>query len=252
MSSNLENTLTLRSYRTFRSSLGLIVVGVFLLTTAGRTMRIMCSRTDNQCRVVQERVLQSNDQEIVIPLEEVQAARVIRQQHENNALHRTVLETDDGSINLSGYSSMWRSTHDRAARQINQFLDNPERQSLDRRFGWLQPYFFSSPILLGLVLPFLVRPVIEAMVDPLHRTLKLRRRRWWQEAGIDTSIPLDEIQDVDVHVYVDDMGKRRRTKYITIIVLKSGETVRLFQLSKKGAFNHAEQLKQHLGGFLTQ
>ncbi|TVQ15992.1 MAG: hypothetical protein EA367_21230 [Leptolyngbya sp. DLM2.Bin15] len=208
--------------------------------------RFVCDRTDDQCKIVQERLLQQ-DTKHVLPINRIQSAQVARRQSDNNALYQAVLETDDGTISLSRASSSWRYPHARAVNQINQFLEDAEQQQLQWRFGQFGLFLFSLPLLVGLALPVLSRPVIDLTIDPLHRDLKLQRRRWWQASGKEARIPLDQIDDVDVNLYRNSMKRKRSTTYTTVIRLKSGEHVPLFQISKSKAFRHAAQLKAYLG-----
>ena len=224
----------------------MVLIGGALLRMGGSMTRFACDRTDDQCKIVRERFLQQDDKQ-VLPLNHIQSAQVARRQSDNNALYQAVLETDDGTISLSRASSSWRYPHARAVNQINRFLEDAEQQRLQWRFGQFGLFLFSLPLLVGLALPVLSRPVIEITVDPLHRDLKLQRRRWWQDSGNETHIPLEQIDDVDVNVYRDSMNRKRSTTYTTVIRLKSGEHVPLFQLSKSRAARHAEQLKAYLG-----
>ena len=206
---------------------GLVFTLVGLMAIAGpeQMMTFTCDRlTPNQgsCQLVHSSLLFSN--EIAIPLENLQQATIEANLSSANQSYRIALVTESGQIPLMNDSSSNLEEQQLRVNKVNEFLQNPERQSLsikedNRLFSYIFGGIFIGTALVG---SGVITQEFTCKFDKSLGSLTLIKKGWGWTRKVKQ--PISDI----IGLQVGNPKKREeKNSYKISLVLSSGKRIGL-------------------------
>ncbi len=239
----------------------LLFGGVFYVVTVGG-LHFHCAHGEDHC--VLERTGLVGARTETVALGDIHRANVDRRYSRSSDGHGgykyiAVLETKEGTFDLSPYSSSSSREHSEIVAEVNRFLEGSRREDLSITQESHIAFRIGALLcgLIGLFMIFGVRSVAQLAADPSSRQLTIERRRWWQRSGVEQSVSIDEIEHVDIETKVTHRGHHRRSTgtrssvtHKCVLVLSTGERVPVFKMgtSGSGAFKRRDAIEELLRG----
>jgi len=216
------------------------VVGVLFL---GSQSTFTCVRSEGACNFEQKTLL--NTKTRPIPLEQLISAEIYTSTDSDGSdTYKVVLNTTNGTIPLTSYSSSGYKSHQRIADQINEFLANTGTSSLEVRQDSRMLLYILSAVFGGIGL-LMVLLTSRVAID-LDRTkgLAIIRRTSLITSSTD-EILLGDLAGAEV----ESSRGRDGTTYRVALVQRSGQRTPLTSYYSSG-FKGKQDLADEINRFL--